>query len=128
MKMNRILNSAVIFLSLLLMVSCDYNFIEVDIPKPPDPTDTISFASEVAPIFENSSCTGCHNGGLTFDLTAPNAYNTIINEGLVVPFNPGSSVIYTFPHPQTGTHNTKYSSGTDANLIYGWILQGALNN
>lgn len=128
MRKNRIIQIFAIFFSLILLASCEYDFIEVYTPPPPNPNDTISFAQEVAPIFESSECTGCHNGGLAFDLTAANAYNSIINNSLVVPFNPDESIIYTFPNPVSGTHHTRYNSNSEATLLRNWILQGALNN
>jgi len=115
-------------LFVVFLGSCEYEFIEVYTPEPPDPTDTIYFQAEITPIFVNSSCLGCHNGGMAFDLSAPNAYNSIIDNDLVVPNDPDNSKIYTIPNPQTGSHAAKYSSINDANLIYGWIMQGALNN
>jgi len=128
MKTFRISKLTLLLLVAVFMASCEYEFIEVYVPEPPDPTDTIYFQAEITPIFVNSSCTGCHNGGIAFDLTAPNAYNSIIDNDLVVPNDPANSKIYTIPHPQTGSHAAKYGSLNDANLIYGWIMQGALNN
>jgi len=114
---------------LMFMVSCEYEFIELPgPPPPPEPGDTTSFAEEVAPIFDMDGCTACHNGNIVFDLTAPNAYNSIMSNNLAVPLKPEESKIYTYPNPQTGTHNTKYKSNDHVNTIYTWILQGALDN
>jgi hypothetical protein len=120
--------AAIIFA--FLMVSCEYEFIEAPAPPPPPvPGDTTSFANDVLPIFENANCTNCHNGGgLSLDLTPDNAFNSIYDNNLVVPTEPEASVIYTYPHPVNGTHNTKYSSVDDANELYNWILEGALDN
>jgi hypothetical protein len=128
MRTNRIIQIAALLCCIVFMASCEYEFIEVYTPEPPDPTDTIYFQAEITPIFVNSGCTNCHNGGIAFDLTASNAYNSIMANNLAIPGDPDNSLIYTFPHPQTGTHATKYSSLDDVNLIYGWISQGALNN
>jgi len=104
----------------VFMSSCEYEFIEPEAPAVS--TDTIHF-STIFPIFENTGCTDCHNSG-SFDLTAPNAYSSIVNNNLAVPGEPENSLIYTKP---SGTHFENYSS-SDAELIYNWILQGALNN
>lgn len=128
MRTNKIFQIAAMLCCIVLMASCEYEFIEVVTPEPPDPTDTIYFQAEISPIFVSSSCTGCHNGGLAFDLTTANAYNSIMDNNLAIPGDPANSVIYTYPHPQTGSHATKYSTLNDVNLIYGWISQGALNN
>lgn len=120
MKTFWILKITLLLLVTVFMVSCEYEFIE---PIPPEvSTDTIHFTS-ITPIFESTGCTDCHNSG-SMDLTAPNAYNTIMNNDLAIPGEPENSLIYTKP---TGSHFVNYSSG-DADLIYNWILQGALNN
>jgi hypothetical protein len=128
MKTLSIVKATTFLLFIVILGSCEYEFIEVYTPEPPDPTDTIYFQAEITPIFESSNCLGCHNGGIAFDLTAANAYNSIVSNNLVTAGEPDNSPIYTVPHPQTGTHTTKYGSLSDANLIYGWIMQGALNN
>lgn len=127
MRTNQILKFIALIFSVAILSSCEYEFIEAYIPPPPNPNDTIYFQAEITPIFVSSTCTDCHkSGGLAFDLTAANAYNSITANNLVVPSEPENSKIYTFP--QSGTHFASYSSNEDANLIYGWILQGALNN
>jgi len=129
MKTLRTLSFFSLVVGLMLLVSCEYEFIEVaPPPPPPEPGDTTSFAQEVVPIFENDGCTACHNGGLVFDLTASNAYNSIMTNNLAVPYKPEESKIYTYPNPQTGEHNAKYKSIEHANTIYTWIFQGALDN
>lgn len=120
MKTFRILKITLLLFVAVFMASCEYEFIE---PIPPEvSTDTIHFTT-ITPIFENTSCTDCHNSG-SFDLTAANAYNTIMNNNFAVPGEPANSLIYTKP---SGSHFANYSAG-DADLIYNWILQGALNN
>ena len=130
--MKWIKQTFVALLGVLFIVSCEYEFIEVATPEPPDPNDTtidtVSFAGVIEPIFESSSCTNCHNGGTAWDLTTGNAYNSIIAEDAVVPFNPDASSIYTVPHPNSSSSHTKYNSVSDANSIYTWIYQGALDN
>jgi hypothetical protein len=126
MKRKLLLQILAIVGVVFFFISCEYEFIEAPKPVPPEPGDTISFAAEVVPIFEDG-CTGCHNGGIAFDLTAANAYNNIVNMNLVVPNDPEASRIWYFPEPVNGEHNAKYSN-KDANTIYNWINQGALNN
>ena len=126
MKALRIFSILSFLIGLMLLVSCEYEFIEVESPR--EPGDTTSFAQEVAPIFVTDGCTACHNGGLAFDLTALNAYYSIKTNELVVPFNTEGSIIYTYPHPQTGEHHSRYKSNSHSNTIYNWIMQGALDN
>jgi hypothetical protein len=128
MSKNHLFKLFALIFIVAFLASCEYEFIEVYTPPPVDLTDTVFFHQEITPIFVNNNCIGCHNGGIEFDLTGANAYNSIISNNLVVPFEPENSKIYTFPNPQTGTHATKYGSNSDANLIRAWIEQGALNN
>lgn len=133
MKLSVIKQTLLALFLVSVLISCEYEFIEVAGPKPPDPGDTtvpqVSFSGDIEPIFESSSCTNCHNGGsITPDLSAGNAYESIISEGLVVVEDPEASKIYYYPHPITGTHNTKYGSTDESDLLYLWIYQGALDN
>jgi hypothetical protein len=112
--------------------SCEYEFIESKgaEPVPPDTAASIiSFAEQIAPIFTKDKCIDCHNGSFKFDLHPDNAYNSIITNNLVVPFDPQSSEIYLHPFPGSGgSHNKKYSSLAETDSISKWIYQGALDN
>lgn len=129
MRTKWILKIATMFCCIVFLASCEYEFIEVYVPEPPDLTDTIHFQTQIIPIFESSGCTGCHKIGGTgpFSLMPAEAYTSIEANSLAVSGEPDNSLIYTYPNPQTGTHH-KYESNKDAELIYGWIFQGALNN
>jgi hypothetical protein len=128
MKIKLIRKIFLLFTGLLVLSACEYDFIEI--PGPPDDDDLpeISFSLQVAPIFSQTGCTNCHGGGTAPNLTANQAFNSLTTMNLVVPGDPEQSIIYTYPHPVTGTHNTKYASITDANTIYAWIKNGAENN
>ena len=82
------------------------------------------------PIFtEGDNCTSCHNtGGTPPDLSANNAYNSIISSGLVNTDDPQSSTIYDDVQPQTSTHSWKKYTTEESVLILTWITQGAENN
>jgi len=108
------------------LISCEYENIEVQ--EPPTGKDTISFATQITPIFESSQCLNCHDGGQSPNLSQSNAYMSIMNSNLAVPFKPDESIIYYYPHPVSGSHDTKYTTIEGANLIEKWILQGALDN
>ncbi len=131
MKPQRILSLLLIAVFVSFFASCEYDFIKPEpTPPPPPPTDTVSFSLEVAPIFESNSCTGCHkpNGAAGLDLTAANAYNSIISNGLVNTTDPESSKIYYYPHPTIGSHSYRYETVAEANTVLYWIEQGALDN
>jgi hypothetical protein len=108
----------------LLMVSCEYEFIEID---EPDPSITVSFAGEILPIFtNNNNCTACHRtGGTSPDLSADRAYNSIV-PGLINSDNPELSRIYTVPAPSS-PHASRYNL-VQAAKVLNWIKQGAQNN
>ncbi len=109
----------------LMVASCQYKFVVE--PEPPDPTDTISFSQQIAPIYNEQGCTGCHNTtGQQPDLTAENAYNSITGMGLINLSESATSTIYVHPNPD-GDHYAKYTS-SQAALVLGWIEQGAINN
>lgn len=136
MKINWIKQTFIALFLIMVMISCEYDYIEIAGPPPfipPDTNDTtpvhkISFSMAITPIFANSNCLNCHSGGLPLNLTAANAYNSIMDNNAVVPFDPAASKIYTYPNPTSGTHGTKYSTSADADSIALWIYQGALNN
>jgi hypothetical protein len=109
------------------------------IVAPQPPTQSVSFAGQIQPIF-NANCTGCHgtNGDLT--LTASVSYSQIYHVPAsssctslhrVFPNDANNSVLYLkvvgatcgSRMPQGGSLST-----TEINLIRDWINQGALNN
>jgi len=116
-----------LILILLLSSGCTYKIVE---PETIDTNDTISFNSQIIPIFTlNDNCTACHKpGGTSPDLTAPNAFQQLIDNNLVKINNPETSSIYEFPAPETSTHNWKKYSVTEAQTVLLWIEQGANNN
>jgi hypothetical protein len=114
--------SPAIFLLLLMITlgSCEYEFIEVDLP---DPNVEVKFSESILPIFESNNCIACHKPGATApDLTAANAYNSIV-PSYVNLSDPESSKIYTVPL----SHYESYTSIQAANVL-NWIKQGAENN
>ena len=65
---------AAIFL-ISVLVSCEYDYIEIAKPQPPDPgdtnnpVDTIFFSTQIEPLFASNNCTSCHGSGFFLDLT-----------------------------------------------------------
>jgi len=114
---------------ILMATSCQYKFKIEPVVPPPDPEEPISFSQDVVPIWNNGDkCTQCHNtGGTAPDLTADNAYNSIINAYVDVN-NPEASMIYTEPNPDTDVHSWRKYSASEAAIILQWITQGALDN
>jgi len=112
-----------------MVQSCQYKYTIEPIVPAPSPNDTIYFSTQVVPIWTTGeNCTQCHNtGGTAPDLTADNAYNSIIGSFVNVN-DPESSMIYTYPSPDTDTHDWRKYSDSEAAIILQWIQQGALNN
>jgi len=116
-----------VLLALVFFSACEYEFIE---PKQPDidPTDTLSFKSDIIPIFQEDGCTGCHSTVSTaFSLEEGNAYQNIQDMGLVDIDDPESSKLYYVPNPASSVSHTKYSTNNAAKVLL-WIQQGAENN
>src|SRR5665647_2911563 len=113
----------------LLLNACTYDFIVKEELPQVDPTVTILFATQVAPIFISNQyqCTSCHKTGLTApDLTAANAYNSLNTLKLIDTTTPASSKILTFPG--SASHSWAKLSASESQLILTWIQQGAKNN
>lgn len=126
-KLNTKLTSAIALTAIAFMTfltGCEYEFVEPEYIPPP--TDTVSFATEVMPIF-NTSCnmSGCHStGAFEPDLSPANAYTSLQND-YINTADPASSLLYT--KMATGSMKS-YATPTEASLVLGWIQQGALNN
>ncbi len=93
--------------------------------------EQVSFAESIVPQFTAScSFSGCHSSGaIAPDLTAPNAYNALINGDYININNPEQSELYQWVN---GNRNTPMPvSGTDPKIVssvLSWIEQGAQNN
>jgi len=110
----------------LFFVSCQYDFVELETINP---TDSVSFATQIEPVFTSEGCIACHNtGGTAPDLTSGNAYDDIIAVGSVDTGNPETSKLYDFLNPASSDHSWKKLTETQVQLILIWIQQGALNN
>ena len=121
----------IILLGLLVGFSaCQYEFIELPIPPPIDTTTDLSFATEIVPIFiAGNNCIVCHDVGKTApDLSAANAYQSLVSGSYVVSNDPASSIIYTYINPDATTHAWKVYTSYEAELIFTWINQGAQDN
>jgi hypothetical protein len=126
-KLNTKLTSAIALTAIAFMTfltGCEYEFVEPEYIPPP--TDSISFATDIMPIFNNScNMSGCHaTGAKEPDLSPANAYASLQN-GYINTANPANSGIYT---EITAGTMTDFATPTEASLVLGWIQQGALNN
>jgi hypothetical protein len=97
-------------------------------------TTTVSFATDVQPIFTaNCATASCHGGTIEPNLSAGNAYSSITGGGYINTGEPTSSDLYrriTLPSsdpafmPEGGTA----LSGDKVAKILTWIQEGAQNN
>ena len=115
---------------LFFFTACQYEFIELYTPPPIDPTADVSFANEIVPIFTTDDyCTSCHDvGEKPPDLSAANAYQSLVNGGYVVSNDPEGSLIYTYCKPGATTHVWDSYDNYQAELVFTWITQGAKDN
>ncbi|MBI9033313.1 MAG: hypothetical protein JEZ03_02465 [Bacteroidales bacterium] len=133
---RRLLKGFMVLFVALMAASCEYEFIEPNIPPPPPPIDTtgngdgVSFSVDIVPIWnDNDFCTSCHNtGGQKPDLTPGYAYQSLIDHDLVVAEDPDNSMIYYYLLPNAATHTRKQYDYTQADIIKRWIEEGANNN
>ncbi len=97
-----------------------------------DITQTMSFTSDIIPIFSNScAISGCHvSGGKAPDLSTANAYKSLTDGGYFKAGDPDNSVIMLW---LTGKKSPVMPLGSGPNeqinaKMYAWIFQGAKNN
>ena len=136
--MNNKLNILLI-VGVLLGVGCSKN--TEDLTVGPDtggeenPTESISYASDVQPIF-NGSCTGCHgsSGGVNLSSYAQllSSSGNDYGDQLVVPGNAAASGLVDKLEPNP-THGSRMPIGgalssSEIQTISAWINQGAQNN
>lgn len=114
-------------LLLLVAFACDYKYITPDEGEPIDPEEPISFSEEVEPIWTTQNCTNCHNGSGLFSLREGEAYQSLINNGLLDLDNADNSKIVTVPGAGSIHANYTYV-GNQKLLITTWIEQGAEDN
>ncbi|GHN00531.1 hypothetical protein WSM22_20200 [Cytophagales bacterium WSM2-2] len=104
--------------------SCTWDEVK---PKKVVVPDSVKFNLNIIPIF-NANCakSGCHiKGGQAPDLSAQNAYTSLIYFGYVDLDFPESSILY--QKINTGSMKDK-ATDADRALILEWIKQGALDN
>jgi hypothetical protein len=121
--MKKIILLIFIVVEIAILQSCQYEWIDpIDAVIP----ETVSFSADLIPIFDQG-CTSCHStGGTAPDLSAANAYSSLMSGNFVNTATPESSIIYT--KVAAGGSMNKYAQPGDDEIILKWIQQGALNN
>lgn len=94
-------------------------------------TRTVSFTSDIIPIF-NKSCntSGCHNaGGIKPDLSSGNAFVSLTNGNYINITAPESSLLYQWMAGKKNTPMPTAGVNKDYNaLVLAWLKQKAQNN
>ena len=98
----------------------------------PEVTTAVSFSKDLTPLLTaNCAKSGCHSGSVSPNLSADNAFNSLVNGKLVDATNPEGSEVYLW---LTGKHTPAMPLGATNNpsningLMLAWIKQGAKNN
>ena len=131
--MKKILTTTVLAVMTLLFVPGCYKVATVQIDNAPAITKTVSIDKDIIPIFSRScALSGCHaSGGHVPNLSAANAYNSLINGNYINKATPSSSLLYLW---LTGKKAVTMPIGANNNpsninaLVLAWITQGAKNN
>jgi hypothetical protein len=112
----------------LLFNSCEKATIDSgSFSKPYDPNaavDTVYFSTDILPIL-TGNCGSCHASQNPV-LGASVAYSNLMN-GYVDAGSPSTSELYIKLTDLNSSHISR-STAPQQELIYNWILQGALNN
>lgn len=129
--MKALLKIVSVFIFAFLLGGCVYDFIipeDIPVIDPGDPdAEQISFANDIAPIFENK-CVACHTTGKQLpDLSSGNAFSSINSTRYINSASPAESKIYTRANPSNTDSHPKYSEAEAAKVLV-WITQGAKNN
>ncbi len=98
----------------------------------PEVTTEVSFSKDLTPLLTaNCAKSGCHSGSVAPNLSADNAYNSLVSGKLVDVANPESSEVYLW---LTGKHSPAMPLGATNNpsningIMLAWVKQGAKNN
>jgi mono/diheme cytochrome c family protein len=111
---------------IMLLTSCEYDFI-VPAPEavaPPPDSDTISFSTDIQPIF-TANCVSCHQGGIAPDLREGKSYSALVPD-FVVAGEAENSSLYT--KCATGGSMAGFIVASDLALMKRWINAGAKND
>lgn len=129
----------------LTIQSCQDSGVDPSPPTQDGGTDTVSFQTEVYPIFSKTQygCNACHTGtdDISWYGSASQTYSNLVNvnatracspDKRVVPGNADQSVLYRrlsgFSCGDRMPQGGNPISDSDLTLIRDWINQGALNN
>jgi hypothetical protein len=111
-----------IFIGMLFLVSCTSDTL---VPENINPTQTISYAADIQPIF-SASCVGCHAGTTLPDLREGKSFSSLASGNYIKTSAPEQSVLYVVMAPNGSM--ASYTNVSESQLVLQWIRQGAKNN
>lgn len=112
-------------------ITACYNVTTLDLSNDATIDREVSFAADIAPIFEKScAVSGCHiTGGQKPDLSASQAITTLTNGNYIDVAAPQNSELYAWLTGKRGAAMPLSGSDPEINaFILAWITQGAQNN
>ena len=115
------------FIALLFIAglwACEYETIKPVVIDLPD--EEVLFGAQIAPIFVEAACIGCHAGGIKPNLLADKSWDALVNDGMVDTANPAESKLVVKINAGHGTSGN--ISAEQKALILKWIEEGAKNN
>lgn len=132
MSNNKLKISLLLLLfSFAILMGC-YKTTTLLIDNSPTITATVSFNTDIVPLLtENCAKSGCHNGSISPDLSAANAYNSLVNGNFVNTATPSNSLVYLWLTGKESATMPLGASNNPSNIngyILAWITQGAGKN
>jgi len=125
------ISSLILLLFFAIMMGC-YKKTTLLINDSPTITATVSFSSDLVPLLTaNCAKSGCHNGSISPDLSAANAYNSLVNGNFVNTSTPANSLVYLWLTGKESATMPLGASNNPSNIngyILAWITQGAVKN
>jgi hypothetical protein len=125
------ISSLILLLFFAVMMGC-YKKTTLLINDSPTITATVSFSSDLVPLLTaNCAKSGCHNGSISPDLSAANAYNSLVNGNFVNTSTPANSLVYLWLTGKESATMPLGASNNPSNIngyILAWITQGAVKN
>jgi hypothetical protein len=132
MQSRKLKKLITIFFVLFIFSSCSRDYIVPEPPSgppaPPSPNENkISYSGEIQPVF-TAKCVRCHGVGQTLPiLTSGKSYQSLMSmPGMIDTITPGNSTLY--KEMATGGGMNQYCTKSNADSVYKWIRQGAINN
>jgi hypothetical protein len=132
MSNNKVkITSLILLLMFGIMMGC-YKKTTLLVDDSPAITKTVSFSSDIVPLLTtNCAKSGCHNGTISPDLSAANAFTSLVDGNFVSTSTPSNSLVYLWLTGKEAATMPLGASNNPSNIngyILAWITQGAENN